>query len=388
MTFRENTMAILNYESYDRLPLVHFGFWPETLEKWAVQGHLTPREARSWGDGNKADLIIGRKLGFDFNWSMHHGVLTGLFPPFIPKVINRFEDGRIHSLNDEGVIVETKKGVVSIPSEIDHLLKNRGDWEKHFRNRIKPRSAARLFLSLVPSGRRMVPYFTGGSILANKALEKRQYPASLYTGSIIGTLRNIVGVENLSYLTVDDPDLLKEMVDAFGAVSYGLVKKALESGAKYDFLHFWEDICYNHGPLINPTLFTELAGPHYKKITDLARKHGVQFSSVDCDGQIDTLLPIWLENGVNIMFPIEVGTWQASIAPWRESYGRELRGVGGMNKVVFSKDRKAIDQEVERLKPLVDLGGYIPCPDHRIAPDAEWDNVRYYCDRMNEVFNP
>jgi len=81
-----------------------------------------------------------------------------------------------------------------------------------------------------------------------------------------------------------------------------------------------------------------------------------------------------------------VGTWGASIAPWRDKFGRELRGVGGMNKVTFSRDRAAIDAEVERLKPLVELGGYIPCPDHRLAPDAKWGLVRYYCDRMHKTF--
>jgi uroporphyrinogen decarboxylase len=86
------------------------------------------------------------------------------------------------------------------------------------------------------------------------------------------------------------------------------------------------------------------------------------------------------------MFPIEVGTWNGNIAPWREKYGKELRGVGGMNKTVFARDRAAVDGEIERLKPLVELGGYIPCPDHRIAPDAEWDLVRHYCERMRETF--
>jgi len=89
---------------------------------------------------------------------------------------------------------------------------------------------------------------------------------------------------------------------------------------------------------------------------------------------------------VNTMFPIGVGTWNASIGPWREQYGPELRGVGGMNKNVFSRDRAAVDAEIERLKPLVALGVYIPCPDHRIAVDAEWDLVRYYTTRMRETF--
>ncbi len=89
---------------------------------------------------------------------------------------------------------------------------------------------------------------------------------------------------------------------------------------------------------------------------------------------------------MNVMFPVEVGTWKASIKPWREKYGRELRGVGGMDKKVFARDYAAIDAEVERLRPLVELGGYIPCPDHRIPFGAKWENVQYYCERMRQVF--
>ncbi len=100
---------------------------------------------------------------------------------------------------------------------------------------------------------------------------------------------------------------------------------------------------------------------------------------------IDSLIPTWIENGVNTMFPIEVGTWEANIKPWRERYGEELRGVGGMNKTVFAQDYAAVDREVERLKELIALGRYIPCPDHRIAPDAKFENVQYYCDKMQNL---
>ena len=113
--------------------------------------------------------------------------------------------------------------------------------------------------------------------------------------------------------------------------------------------------------------------------------YGVNIISVDCDGWIDHLIPVWLENGVNTMFPIEVGTWNASIQPWREKFGKELRGVGGMNKNVFSQDKQSVDREIERLKPLIALGGYLPCPDHRIAPDAKFELVQYYCEQMQNL---
>ena len=57
-----------------------------------------------------------------------------------------------------------------------------------------------------------------------------------------------------------------------------------------------------------------------------------------------------------------------------------------MDKRVFAADRAAVDAEIDRMKPLVELGGYIPCPDHRIPLEAEWDLVRHYCDRMKKNF--
>jgi len=56
-----------------------------------------------------------------------------------------------------------------------------------------------------------------------------------------------------------------------------------------------------------------------------------------------------------------------------------------MNKNVFAQDYAAVDREIERLLPLIDLGGFIACPDHRIPPTAKWENVQYYCDRLRRA---
>jgi uroporphyrinogen decarboxylase len=86
------------------------------------------------------------------------------------------------------------------------------------------------------------------------------------------------------------------------------------------------------------------------------------------------------------MFPIEYGSWEYDFSTMRRKFGKELRGVGNINKNAMTKNRSAVSNEVERAKRLVDLGGFVPCPDHRIAPDAEWDLVKYYCDAMKEAF--
>ena len=83
MNDRERVKAILNYEQYDRLPVLHFGFWPDTLEKWYRQGHLTLEESdKDWGDSTPIDKSIGDKLGFDFNWYNTFSPDTNIRPPF------------------------------------------------------------------------------------------------------------------------------------------------------------------------------------------------------------------------------------------------------------------------------------------------------------------
>lgn len=372
MNYRENVNAILHYQPFEKMPIVSFGYWGETVQKWADEGHITREEADGYcryGDNSEADRAIMKRLGFDFNWNSCYGGNVGLYPAFDRKVLEQKADGGQVIRDEQGLIVLVKPGVVSIPAEIGTTLTDREVWEKEYLPRLQW-EAERIDTSLFES---------------LKDDSQRQLPVGLHCGSLMGYMRNLLGVEELSYLYVDDPELYEEIANTLAGLCYQSVKAILETGAKFDYAHFWEDICYKNGPLVSPDGFRQIIGPHYRKITNLLKEHGVDIVSVDCDGWIDALLPIWLENGVNTMFPIEVGTWNASIAPWREKYGKDLRGVGGMNKTVFARDYQAVDQEVERLRPLMELGGYIPCPDHRIAPDAKFENVQYYCEKMKSL---
>jgi uroporphyrinogen decarboxylase len=376
-------MAALNYQPYDRLPVLHFGFWDQTLEIWAKEGHLTLEEAAGFADGNIHDSTIGDKLGFDSNYYRVFMPNTFLSPGFEREILEELPDGSRKVMNHEGVVVLEKPGCTSIPAEIDHTLKTRADWEKHYIHRLQF-SPDRVLKANVRANMDIVPFDDGGADFLKK--DERDYLYGLHCGSLFGTIRNVVGVVGSSYIYAEDEALFDEIINTVGELCFQCVKTTLESGAKFDFAHFWEDICFKSGPLINPWVFEEKVGPHYRRIADLVNSYGLNIVSLDCDGLIDALIPTWFNNGVNTMFPIEVGTWNASFTPWREQYGREMRGVGGMNKVVFAHDFAAVDAEIERMKPMVELGGFIPCPDHRIAPDAKWDNVRYYCDRMHEVF--
>ncbi len=372
MGLREDSLAILHYQPYRRFPIVHFGYWTETVAKWHGEGHIPDEHANYTGDGSAADDYIGRALGFDFNWGKTYGGRAGLLPGIEPRVLEVLPNGQVKSIDGNGAVILTKPGIVSIPSEVGHLLEDRASWEEHFLPRLQM-SEERINQAAL-------------AVLAD--MTGRDEPAALHCGSLFGTIRNWLGLEGSAYLLIDDEELFDEIIDTYAGLQLQIVRTMLERGARPDYAHFWEDICCKSGPLISPSVFADKVGPWYRQFADLLGHYGVDIISLDCDGVIDKLLPIWLENGVNTMFPIEVGVWDASIGPWRRQYGRSLRGVGGMNKNVFAQDYAAVDREIERLLPLVELGGYIPCPDHRIPPTAKWENVQYYCDRLRRAVNP
>lgn len=372
MTSRENAKAILHYENFDHIPVVHFGYWDELIVKWREEGKMTREEIEKFhGVRSEGYVMLSKRLGFDFEYDPCVGANTRFSPCFPYKVLETTADGFEIRQNGDGLVEKVRKGAGSIPATVGTLLTGREAWEELYKPKLQCTEERFNWQAI-------------DQVIANGAPDGGL--VGLHCGSYYGFVRDMLGVEELCYLYSDDEDLYAEIIQTVADMNYACAKKILEHGMRPDYAHFWEDICFKNGPLIHPEVFSEFVGPYYKRMTDLLHSYGVDIVSVDCDGMIDKLIPVWLENGVNTMFPIEYGTWQASIEPWRKQYGKDLRGVGGMNKNVFSEDYAAIDREIERLKPLVALGGYIPCPDHRIPVTAKFENVQYYCERMRQEF--
>lgn len=370
MNNRERAMNILHYKPADHLPAVHFGYWRELLYEWAEEGKIPLEIAKGWSDGNRFDVELDKIIGWDFNWHTVAGARRGLFPAFESKLLEVLPDGSQRVQTAKGVIERIKPGIVSIPSEDDYLLKDRKAFEELFLPRMQF-SADRINYG----------YF-------NKFNETRPYdrPIGLHLGSVLGEIRDIVTVAGMSYLIYDeDEELFADIVDAYAEMQYQCARAVLETGAKFDFAHFWEDVCFKNGPLISPAVFDELCAKHYKKRCDLCHEYGIDVISLDCDGVTEKLIPTWFENGVNTMFPIEIGVWGDQFMPARKKYGKGMLGVGGMDKTAFRKDKAAVDVEIERIKRISAEGGFIPCPDHRLMPGSKFELVQYYAERIKEI---
>lgn len=370
MTNRERTLNILHFKTADRMPAVHFGYWDELLTEWAEQGKISKEIAKGQRDGNDYDNELDKIIGWDFNWNNTFGANKGLFPRFDKKILEVFPDGTQRIQTGNGTIERIKPGITSIPSEDDYLLKDRAVFEELF----KPK------MQFLPE-RINTEFFKSFN-----ETRKKDIPIGLHLGSVLGEIRDITTVLGMSMLMYDeDEELFADIVDTYADMQYKCAEAILQTGAQFDFAHYWEDICFKNGPLLSPAIFDELCAKHYKKRNELCHKYGIDIISLDCDGVTDKLLPTWVNNGVNTMFPIEIGVWGDQFEAARQKFGNNVLGVGGMDKTALRKDKAAVDAEIERLQRLVALGGFIPCPDHRLMPGSKFELVQYYAEKIKEI---
>ncbi|KXA93122.1 hypothetical protein AKJ64_01430, partial [candidate division MSBL1 archaeon SCGC-AAA259E17] len=214
------------------------------------------------------------------------------------------------------------------------------------------------------------------------------YPLGIFCGSLYGWPRNWMGVERLSRKLKRDHDFVEDIMETleenmFKVISHTL-EKLDEHGVQLDFSAWWEDMCFNKGPLLSPKMFEEFMVPKYKRITELLEDYGISIHYVDCDGKIDDLIPLWLEGGINCMFPVEA----AHTPPERirEKFGKDVLMMGGIDKRALIKGtKKAIDEELEKLPPLLEEGGFIPHVDHRVPADVDFDSYRYYLNKKRKI---
>ncbi len=362
MNDRERFVNQMHYRPVDRCPIWDFGFWTETIQAWEQYG--LPK-----------DVNTDEFFGMDRQWAVM-GADIGLRPCFEGKVLE--DEGETEVLVDEaGVTYRRKKHLGTIPHYIDWTLKDRASWEEHFKWRLDPSTDGRL-----PD--------RWETHCADLADEKRDYPLGISAGSLYGWLRNWMGMENLSLQLYDDPTLFPEMVETLGELFHSVLSRALKAakaqGCTFDYASMWEDMCYNRGPLISPDMVRDVMGPQYKRVTDLLREYGCDVVVLDCDGKVDDLLPIWMANGVNVAFPLEVGTWGADPIEYRRRFGKELLIMGGFDKHILARSKDEIRAEIERLAPLTEEGGFIPFCDHRVPADVPLENYLYYLEQAKAIW--
>ncbi len=356
LTERERFRRQMHHESVDRCFNMEFGYWDDNFKLWPM--------FRDHGITNNNDADVF--LNFDRTGTVYGRWMHPVFPP---EEIRRTATTRVLR-NGDGLIAEVPlDGHDTIPHYLDATVKTPDDWAK-----VK----AERFDRNHPDRKVDI-----AAILAEHPND-RDYPLGVWSGSMIGKVRDMLTVEGLAYSVFDYPEMVEDIVETSCVLVEDFLDQVLPH-VKFDYAAGWEDICYKSGPLVSVNFFRDIVVPRYKRISQKLRAHGVDIWWIDCDGDVRPLIPHFLAGGVNTMFPWEVngsGHPGESLDKW----GPELRIMGGVDKMVLGRNRQEIRQWLESLAPYVAKGGFIPFCDHRCPPNVNPDDYLYYLDLKEKLF--
>jgi uroporphyrinogen decarboxylase len=347
----------------DRVPDVEFGYWPQTIRRWLKEG--LPAEYES----EKNHMFSGkldRYFGFDGGDAVGIGPRLQMNPCFKEEVLEVKENGHVVLRDGSGVVAEryqNESDDSSIPHYLRFPVETPDDW-KAMKERFR-----------FDDPERVIP----AKDIEEVRRQQGTKAVHVFICGFYGQLRNWMGMENLSYAFFEHPAMIHDMVEHWAELAARQLE-ALPPDIRIDHFFWWEDMASKNGPLVGPAMFREFLQPGYHRVMQEARRRGCVLGTVDCDGNPHDIVANWLEEGVNVMFPLEVAAGVDPFA-WRREFGRELRIKGAIGKEPLVQGGKAIDRELERIKPLLDQGGFIPHLDHLVPPDISFKN---YCDYLEK----
>ncbi len=317
MNTRERFKAIMNFQTFDRFPMLEWaGWWGQTIDRWHSEGlpkDLTDR------------YEICRHFGLDIYKQDWFGVCNSGCPQ--------------PAAHGSGIVVDEADYERILPCLYP---KNPVDVEKWRR----------------------------------WAEEQRRGEVVLWF-SVDGFFwfpRKLLGIERHLYAFYDQRELMHR-INSDLAEWIMLVIDQVSAICTPDFMTFGEDMSYNNGPMLSKEMFDEFLRPYYDRVIPTLRKKGI-IPIIDSDGDISVPAYWFEEAGLEGILPLERQAG-VDIAALRADHP-SMKFIGHFDKMTMNKGPERMRREFERLLPTTAKGGFIPGCDHQTPPGVSYEDYKTY----------
>ena len=357
----------MEYQPVDHVPNWELGVWPQTRERWEAEGLDSTGWHWDWFTGEAALGMDPREF-IRFNGNF--------IPPFDTETVEqdercvtfRDELGRLRKALKEGTV---RGGRLSMDTYLSFPVTDLDSWRA-----LKPRLQAR--------AERYEPCW---DVLRVPGWRQRAFPLifapNCATRGFYWFARDLMGTEALSYAFYDNPTLVHDIMEFHADFLIKAARPALEK-TTVDYMILNEDLSMKNGPLLSPKAYRTFVFPRLKRLVEFVKAHGVRYFGIDTDGNPEAVVPLFMDAGVDILWPLERASDQDPVR-LRKKFGRSLRLWGGVDKRELAKDQLAIDTHLEAMRPLIEEGGFIPTVDHTVPPDVPLANFLYYMQRKQAL---
>ena len=145
-----------------------------------------------------------------------------------------------------------------------------------------------------------------------------------------------------------------------------------------------DDVAANWGPFIGPETYERLFLPPLRRMVRAYRDAGARFVMHHADGNVLSLLDMWIDAGIDVINPVEYRSGMDAVKI-REQYGEKLTLIGGLDNcdILPRGDRAEVRDHILHLLEAGRGGGYVLGP-HSIGPDIAVDTMVYVLELLEE----
>jgi len=377
MDARERFLEVASFGKPDKIPLALGDIRPATRRRWIREGMPETASVSQYLNFDMCSLRsvnIASYPSEGFNWEPSLlAINLGPIPPFEYRLLSENERYRVWvdslGVTQMGFQDDWKDGWSGFATRVfmDFPVKNRKDFLE-MKKRYDPDDPER--------------YPKNWNELT-KTYNRRDYPLSVTIRGPFWWARDMVGLKGISLGIHEQPELMKDIMDFCAEFQVEVLRRALDD-IDVDYVILNEDMAYKKGPMISPEAVRSFMGSACSQLAAFFRNHGAKVVFVDSDGNIEPLIPVWLEFGINGITPCEVAAGIDIVEIGRKY--PNLVMMGGIDKRELSRDQISIRAEVTyRVPPLVQRTGYFPGVDHAVPPDISLANFKHFLLLLKKV---
>ena len=351
MGSKDKFIGVLRFEEAGTLSLPTL-FWQihgETIRRWQREG-----------------------LPKDVHVVAHLGLERVELMPINIGTLPHYERGRLEEIEEWRLSMD-REFKATIGKEIEVVeeqppIREKKDWE-WFKTLLNPHSPARY------------PRFWEHY---KKVVSERTYALGIYAGSPLSWVAEWLGIRGFCRALNEDKQWLTEMIEWLTDFVIETTRKALID-VKVDFAMLSEGRAYKLLSAVGDEVITSLTKKPYERLVGHLREHGVELIIMHAVGNVEPILPTWLDVGINAISPIQV-TSGMDVISLRRRYGKSLALIGGIDREALSWSKRDVTEEVMHKVPqLLEEGGYIPAPDGVVNANIPWENMRYCLQLLRSI---
>lgn len=378
LTSRQRVLKALNHEEADRVPIDLGGFQTGIHKKAYIEllSHLGIEDEVTIMDpvqqlARPCEAVLQR-FGVDVRYVFAHGPDS-----FTGGIETNTRDGRLwHDLKDEFGVVWSMPDDQQLYMDISH-------------HPLADATVDDIVDYPFPKGDDLTR-FTGLRDEAKRLREKTPYAISTGIGGVVYEICWYMrGLERWFMDTVENPAFCEALLDKTLAFWMGYYTEFMkEIGDLVDVVMIGDDIGGQSGPLFSPDFYRRIVKPRQKTLVQHIKSLTNAKIWYHTCGSVVPLIPDLIDNGIDILNPVQISAVDMDPQQLKEAYGEQLvfwgGGVDTQHVLSFGTPeevRQDVKKNVEVFKPG---GGYVFNSVHNIQAGVPPENIVAMFDAARE----